>query len=145
MVKVPWWTFTIALVLGFVLCWVIVVVPAGSRAAADLAGYNSDRAVTDSQLALARSNLDSALASLGTVKGQLDIANRATAAATANAGKLRDLLAERDANDKRLAEQLAAGLTGAKSSLDIYNVCDYFLHGLFLSYHPSPGKQGPGG
>ena len=145
MVKVPWGSFLIAVGVGFLACWLVIVPGANKRAAADLASYNAATATLGSQLADARSTVAATLASLDDVKGQLTIANHATAAASADASQLRATQAQRDANDKRLAVELAASLAGAKSSLDIYNVCDAVIHAIFDRSHPSAGNKGPSG
>ena len=145
MVKVPWWTFAIALVCGFALCWLIIVPGANKRAAADLAKYNTDTAALGSQLTDARSNVATTLAELDKTRAALVTANSATARATADAGRLRAYQLQRDANDKRLAEQLVASLASAKSGFDIYNICDAILHGLFDRYHPGAGNKSPSG
>ena len=142
---VKWWLLLVALAAGILGTWLLVVVPAEHRAAADLAKYNADRALTQSQLADARSNLADALASLGTARTALAEADRATAAASRDAAKLRVIIATRDANDRKLAEQFAASLAGAKSSVDVYQLCDFLLHAIFDRYHSGPNKQGPGG
>ena len=81
----------------------------------------------------------------GSTSASVYLCSPATAAASADASQLRATQAQRDANDKRLAVELAASLAGAKSSLDIYNVCDAVIHAIFDRSHPSAGNKGPSG
>ena len=101
----PWLVALLGLAVGFAACWAIVVLPAGGRAAKDLAAADAKYSATQKQLDASTIAVHELTDELAAKDSQLRIANDSVQLARKQAGDIA-------ADFKRFRNSIDAGASG---------------------------------
>ena len=110
--KTPWWTNAIALGVGALAVFLLVVVPAGNRAAADLAKSNADYLSVKGQLDASAGTVTQLTGELANKNSQLSSALSQLSSARANASGLAAANSQLAGQLAELKSVIAAGASG---------------------------------